>query len=565
MGIVDKVVRTGEGGKVLALNMVPSGCDSDGVLELYMQKPADSVLQAGHGYLSACSFSLEEETWGDGDFDYLKISVTIEEDPRLKAFSVFSFFGTRGLGIIKHCPLKVYCGDFFYDVNKVMGKEWKNQTDTFGLLNKTWEPEILEFKPKTKNKIGMIKGHDDLTYWNKREAKGDGFYGFDDHYAEVKLFGSDVQTFSHSVGVTILDYLNKERWENSLLSLNADESMMEVAEAHASYMIREDSCSTKEPNQYVTLKDEIRTTAPYINFEEYNRVTFCKRNILAPSLESINLESIYEEAIKEWSSDYGAIENVLRESYNAAGFGVSIGLTQFLTTRLQNYYTVYVCVDLGKIIEITTRQTGVEALASTEGDPVEHTEAREGFYEGVYQTNYTFEIGTEAKFALDSHNPICRTHVFRDDYPIPSGLYYLYGHYNDISVLNEQQTRMANFENWPEEKKTFFTINSNMEIPDPDPREYPVLMLTYTYSPNFLEAGVIEEGPYRSGPTEHWKYKIAGKEVRGFSQSKFSVGDWVVIQKGTSGSGEDEIETWFIVPTSSKYYENVSENIKGVG
>jgi len=569
-----KVIRANKN-KNLVLKMTPSGCNSDGVLELYIQKPDDMVSHAGHGYMAGCSMSLREQTFFDR-FEYLEITITIEEDPRLKAFSVFNTFSTNSYGIIKHCPEKIYAGGITFRPYE-QKPNWSNEADVFGKHNQTWEPYTLEFKPGSKNEIGMIRGMDDynnLSCFQKHlqegEILGPGYYDFDDHIKTVKLFGKDTQGFEYSAGVSILDKINKERWDNSLMPLTANSQIMYIAEAHAYYLVdwdreshtfltEEGHCPKRNEN-YTSLVDEINSKLAGVEFTEYDRVVFCKRNILAATMDSIDYESIFDEAMTKWMSGGSESESILRNSYNSVGFGVATILSHHFVTQVQHYFNVYVCVDLGKLSNIGTRQTSQESLDAVEEEGINWIESRAGNIEKIHGDNYSFEIDTDPKFALDSHNPICRTYVFRDYHPIPFSVYYLYGFYNDLSIMDDQQTKMTTFEDWPSEKKAHYHMDIGWTKPSADPRDYPVELIKQRYTTSYLETGYITKGPYRDHYGDFWRYEVNGKDVNGLCKTKYAIGDWVVIQKGITGYGESITVEWFILPSSPYYYINAIKN-----
>jgi len=201
------VVRVSNKERHLIFKMVPSGCDTDGILELYMQTPDDAALQRGRGYLPKCSINLTDIINFER-FVSLEIEVTIEEDPRLKAFSVFSPYSGTGVGVVKHCPDEISAGDFIYRAHDI-NPDWNDESDIFGPSNNSWEPFVLEFSPTGKKEIGMIRGREGTPPPNfLRKYKT--YYDSEDQWQEVKLFGVESSGFEHSTGTSLLDKINQK-------------------------------------------------------------------------------------------------------------------------------------------------------------------------------------------------------------------------------------------------------------------------------------------------------------------------------------------------------------------
>lgn len=526
-------------GKLL-LKFQPSGIDTDGVLILKMMKPGDE----GEGGFNVGEVSLQVEPITNllGAIIKTKIMVNIEEDPRIKAWCIASRYKGIFVTFIKHSPLIIPVYDWLMNRNSVgYGEHYDDETDTLGPTHRTWEPKVLDFSSSGKNEVGMVKGKEDLedftwkyysiepTVWEQGGYDDDPewrtFYDVDDFAYEPKMFGDDLP--STVSGTSLLDKVNAARFSNSLLPINGHSGMMIVAQNHADYMASIGDLANFYAGSH---EKEIAETSLDFEFEEYGRLIYSYRESLSAG---INMEEIYDKAMKHWLADPAMSEILLRNGYNAAGFGESeIKLHQEFGNKVD--YTVFISLDLAVLSSIGT---STDEIFSSE--------------EGVkFEVDYTQDM-EDPKFAINSYNPLCKAFGVYDRNPIPSDIYMLFGFYNDKSVLTPEDRLIAN-----------------------DPLDYPILLATIEATYNNLKAGTIIEVSENSEGNARYKVKMPSgeveEEVKGLSIAKFPVGRWVVIQGpgiiSSALEGHDVVlnSGWRIVPSSSKYYKNVQQHGSGI-
>ncbi len=166
-----KTIDASSDEKQIVFQMKTIGLTSDGVLELFMHKPEDNI----SGYLPQSSLTVTSLIT-NGKVVSAEIKVTIEEDPRIKAWSVFSNYAGRGVFTVKHCPDEIFVGSWIYQVDK----------NFHSLIDSN--PFTLEFSPTEKKEIGILRGNEGRTNYPVFLAKYKTYYSLEDHVQFVKLF-----------------------------------------------------------------------------------------------------------------------------------------------------------------------------------------------------------------------------------------------------------------------------------------------------------------------------------------------------------------------------------------
>lgn len=505
-----------------SFRMIKPGEDTDGIVELKMQKPADKV----PGNLPDCSLSVRNLSQ-DNRVIAAQLKVEIAEDPRLKAFSVFSAYSGRGVGVVKHAPNEVYCGFWVYRINQNKGPTWKDETDLIGDPENQWAPHLFEFSPSDEVKLGMIRGNEGDTtsavFLNKYKT----YYSLEDYVQNVRLFGKFEENPSSSIseeGDSIVDKINKERERNSVEALAGEGALVTMAQSHVDYL--EISNWVGEKDYFGTsYKQEAFKLGLEIEFSEYSRLVHIEKGVGTNPDGTVDWPSFFDRAMAHWlGGAYRERVTILREDFNAIGFATK---TVIETTSPKTLYKVILCVDFAK----------VDGRVGTSTDK-----------------------GTT--FAVHSYNPICNVFYFNNFYPIPSEIYYLYGIFNDTSALTPEDRENLDFKNWPLEKITAWRFAFWPERnPPKNPTDYPVFMKQVIFSTDYLEAGIITERT-QPAPGKFWTYTVVTndggirKNVNGFSHVAYPIGRWVVISRGRS---------WYITPSSDLYHQNVQMHGEGIG
>jgi uncharacterized protein YkwD len=533
--MIDKIIRVSDENKTIVLDLVKSGLKSDGVMELYIQTPEDASKYSGEGYIPSVNIGIKDIL----QFERVvgaEIKIDIEDDPRLKAWSLSSSFGTFWTVVHdKHCPEKIDTGLYIYDVLVLKGRNWFDEKDVFGPSNKSYEPFVLQFRPNSINELGLVRGWDDLfQIYDLRGEKT--YYDFEDHMRNPIIFGKVSQSFEHSTGNSIMDKINQLRLENSLLPLHASDEVMLNADNYAQYIQGVDFGSQVELT-WASLKDQFEYFGVNLIFSEYHRLTYKSKPIEALEANQIDLEYFYDEAITYWMNTSEGIDNILRNEYNSFGSGEVVYQRSEISDSKRKWI-VYLVLDLAKIKNVSTRQTSTN---SQEADYIAKYRAKSTQYR--YGTNYEFEINAKPRFFLDSHNPICSPFSIVDNQPVPNAIYKLYGFFNDMSVLNDRQRLAA---------------NANARSGEnPDPTLYPVLLGEVEFKCHYMEYGIVTE--VSGGENTFYKYAVdvngsERKNVQSFSRVKYEVGRNVIIHKSENG--------WFVIPSSSLYHLNLKRNLE---
>jgi len=510
----------------LLLKMQPSGINTDGILILKMMKPGDNVEEGGFN-IGEVSIQIESVLNLLGAVTRTKITVNIAEDPRIKAWSLASRYKGIFATFIKHAPDVVPVYKWLLNRNVIgYGDNYDDETDTMGPTHRTWEPKVLDFSSGGKNEVGMVKGKEDLedftwkyypiepTVWEQGGYDDDlewrTFYDVDDFVFRPKMFGEDLP--SAASGTSLLDKVNAVRFSNSLLPISGHSGMMTVAQSHADYMLSINALANFHASSH---EEEIKAASFNFTFEEYGRLVYKYKESFSAG---INMEKVYDKAIADWLADPAFSEILLRNGYNAAGFGESE--IKVILSGNKADYSIFISLDM--------------AFLSSAGTTTDRV--------------FTSEVGTEFEvdflqdmetptFAINSYNPMCKTFYVYDDNPIPSDIYMLYGFYNDKSVLR------------PDDRLEYG-----------DPLDCPILIATIEANYRNLKAGMIIEATENALGHARYKVKMPSGEieedVRGFSVSMYPVGRWVVIQ----GIEKDSVTQWRIMPSSSKYWENVQKH-----
>lgn len=543
--------------------MRPTGIDSDGIVDLYMQKPDDKL---GAFAKRLPRVSLEANpAYQQGRIIAAAVQATIEEDPRLKAIGIYSEFAGRLVSVIKHSPFDIPVGQWRFITNAFVGANYHTETDVFGPNHATWEPKIMDFGTGT-NEVGMIKGKEfpnemnlgvwgeDDEYWRRIKT----YYDYDDHVVIAKMFGKD-QAFT--TGSSLLDKVNNARMQNSLMPLNADPGMTAYAQKHADFMARNSYTGTQSNGNIPPHIDAINSGFVE-EFSEYGRSIYVYRGIsVSGPGADINLEDVYQEAVDTWLK---GDSNILHKDYNVCGFGVVKQLVQS-----SSQYDIYICVDFATMQTVGTRTDAID-LTESQGTE-EYDKAAAGI--GV-SINYAIEYHQRPIYYINSYNPLSTIHNATDWAPIPSTRYVLIGFFNDITLLDEDIVADRGYVNWPLQKQIDFqevTGNIQTEI---DPTYYPIVLANSDFEPDNLRSGQITAAR-QDLDTLQWRYTVVTnkgdvfQKVRGFSNTEFPVGRWVVIhgaEKITDSLGNEIVisDGWYIIPTSSTYYENVVENGPGI-
>jgi hypothetical protein len=303
--------------------------------------------------------------------------------------------------------------------------------------------------------------------------------------------------------------------------------MMTVAQNHADYMASINDLANFHGSSH---EDEISQTSFSFEFEEYGRLIYFYKG---PLSSGINMEEIYDGAVNYWLLDPAISEILLKNGYNAAGFGESeIKLRQAFGNKV--IYSIFISLDLAILpsMKIPTD----EVFSSDVG--------------AKFEVDYTQDMEIP-NFAINSYNPLCKAFGVDDRNPIPSDIYMLFGFYNDKSVLRPEDRLEAN-----------------------DPLDYPILLATIEATYSNLKAGIIIETSEDSNGNARYKVKMPSGEVeedvKGLSPSLYPVGRWVVIQGpgiiSSALEGQDVMlgSGWRIVPSSSKYWKNVQKHGAGI-
>ena len=521
--VTDKTPKVQDG--KLLLKLQPSGIKTDGILIFKMMKPGDE----GDGGFNIGQVSIQVEAVTNllGALTRAKIVVNVDEDPRIKAWCIGSRYKGIFAAFIKHAPLVIPVYNWLMNRNSIgYGKSYDNETDTFGPTHRTWEPKVLDFSASGKNKVGMVKGKEyfdnfswryypiERTVWEQGGYDDDPewrtFYDIDDFVHEVKMFGDDPP--SSGIGNSLLDKVNAVRFSNSLLPISGHSGMMNVAQNHADFMLSINSLAIFHANSH---EDEIASTSPYFEFEEYGRLVYLYRENLS---SGINISEIYDKAITDWLANPATSEILLRNGYNAAGFGeseikLSVGLDK-------TNYSIFISLDMAVLSSMG--MTSLDIFNAEVG--------------ADFEIDYTQDMDTP-KFAINSYNPMCKEFYIYDDNPIPSDIYMLFGFYNDKSVL-------------PPAKREEYD----------NPLDCPILLATVEATYRNLKAGIVVEAIETAEGNARYKVKMPSgeveEEVKGSNISRYPVDRWVVIED--SGNG------WKIVPSSSKYWKNVQKHGAGI-
>jgi len=516
-------------GKLL-LKLQPSGIKTDGVLILKMMKPGDK----GEGGFNIGEVSIQIEPILSllGAVTKTRIVVNIAEDPRIKAWCIGSKYKGIFATFIKHAPIVIPVYKWLLNRNSIgYGDNYDDETDTMGPTHRTWEPKVLDFSSGGKNKVGMVKGKEDLedftwdyypierTVWEQGGYDDDPewrtFYDVEDFVFEPKMFGEDLPTGAS--GTSLLDKVNAARFSNSLLPISGHSGMMTVAQNHADYMLSINALANFHASSH---EEEIKAASFYFEFEEYGRLVYNYKEFLSAG---INMDKVYDKAITDWLANPALSEILLRNGYNAAGFGESEIKLNIGISKVD--YSIFISLDMAFLSSVGT--TTDRVFTSEVG-----TEFEVDFLQDMETPN----------FAINSFNPLCKAFYVFDDNPIPSDIYMLYGFYNDKSVLSDAQR----------------------EYDGGDPVNSPILIATIEANYRNLKAGIIIEASENALGHARYKVKMPSGEieedVRGFSVSIYPVGRWVVIQ----GIDQDPGVEWRIMPSSSKYWENVQKHGAGI-
>ena len=288
--------------------------------------------------------------------------------------------------------------------------------------------------------------------------------------------------------------------------------MMAVAQNHADYMLSINSLANFHANSH---EDEIGQSSFSFGFEEYGRLIY---NYKESFSSGINMEKIYDAAISAWLADPATSEILLRNGYNAAGFGESEIKANI--SGLKADYSVFISLDMA-------------VLSSVGTNPIDIFNAQVGV---EFETDYTQDMDTP-KFAINSYNPMCKEFYIYDQNPIPSDIYMLFGFYNDKSVLGS--AKREEYDN---------------------PLDYPILLATVEATYRNLKAGTVIKATETTEGNPRYNVKMPSgeveEEVKGINMARYPVDRWVVIENSSHG--------WKIVPSSSKYWKNVQKHGAGI-
>ena len=158
-----------------------------------------------------------------------------------------------------------------------------------------------------------------------------------------------------------------------------------------------------------------------------------------------------------------------------------------------------------------------------------------------WQVSSVIPLGARKKrqfaLSLNSNNPLCdREFVIFDTNPIPSDIYQVFGHYNDVTILDK------------------FTREKILNDPKDRPENYPILLAYIEYTTKGVRSGTITKSTSHEAKGENLaftSYTVLspnGDETEARGQySPYQIGRFVLISEANNGS-------WYIVPSSFFYH-----------
>jgi len=480
----------------ISFKMQPSGMDSDGYLELYMQKKNSTGPKPG-GYIN-----IEPITTFQDRFIYLKITAGADEDPRLKALSVYTQFAGKYINYIKHSPVDIPCGNWYY---KRRDAETFDDSPDSGIINEYTNSRTLEFGTG-ENEVGMIRGMEKRLnqglwpkvnfpafYDNLLEIEIPTYYRGDNVLLQVILFDKGFEYGNDDSD--LIGKMNSFRLSNSLTSLRENSEITRVLNEYASYRIR-------------TAKSYGDLISPYIDSERtfaripYDHSKLYLHTVPYQWMGHFSFKKMMEYITNVYFNLPSFTSQLVDLEIDAVGFGYA--RTYRPIDQVNNAFTVVFFTKLNGTIK---------------------------------------EFNPQTNFALDSKNPLGTSTIITQDFnPIPSTSYYLYGHYNDISVLDPKiQERILN-------------------TPGDRPENYPVYIDHKEFEMDNFKSGFIQKVEQKEGG-DGWNYTLRSPngemfKVEGFLQ-KYEIGRFLIMSMAPDGK-------WYIHPTSDFYYSQVVRNGEGI-